>query len=138
MSACTDAPDVGRLSIMADNGQTEGAGRAPWTIKGMDVETREVATRSARKRGISVAAWMANAVQDRANLEAGDAVTPPRQTGLQNGQTDPSGTDQILALAQAAVLLGGRRSMVQRLARSAVCDRLEALRGPVVSRLRAP
>jgi hypothetical protein len=117
---------------MADHGQTEGGDRAPWTIKGMSVETREKAVRCARRRGISVAAWMANAVDDRANLEAGDQVLVPGQTEPPNGQTslDLAALAALLKAIVAAQAAGVRGS---RTAASHACavasERLRALRG---------
>jgi hypothetical protein len=118
---------------MADsNGQTDGAGRAPWTIKGMSVETREKAVRCARKRGISVAAWMANAVDDRANREAGDLVIAPGQTAPLGGQTSLD-LGALAALLQAALaarqagVRGARTASVQ--ACGLATEQLRALRG---------
>lgn len=117
---------------MADTGQTESGDRAPWTIKGMSVETREKAVRYARKRGISVATWMANAVDDRANLEDGDRVIPPGQTEPSNGQTSVD-LGELAALIQA--LIAARESGVRgsRTAASRACavasEQLRALRG---------
>jgi hypothetical protein len=64
--------------------------RAPWTIKGMDVETRKLVVNCATQRGQSVATWLETAVRNQANLEAGDRVIMPGQPGQTappNGQT---------------------------------------------------
>lgn len=82
------------------------ANRAPWTVKGMDVETRQLITRCAAKRGLSVAEWVANAASNQARIEAGDAVFPPGQTERPNGQTRADLdrlAEQLAALAAAGV-----------------------------------
>jgi hypothetical protein len=126
---------------MADHGQTEGGDRAPWTIKGMSVETRERAVRCARKRGISVAAWMANAVDDRANLEATDRVIPPGQTEPTEGQTginlgDLAALLQAIVAAQAAGVRGSRTAASHACA--VASERLRALRGLPSPSVRLP
>jgi hypothetical protein len=126
---------------MADsNGQTDGAAYAPWTIKGMSVETRELAVRCARKRSISVAAWMANAVDDRANREAGDLVIAPGQTAPLGGQTSLDLGD-LAALLHAVLVARKDGVRGSKAAASHACavasERLRALRGlpPTSARL---
>ena len=88
------------------NPDAERANRAPWTIKNMDVETRQLITRCAAKRGVPVAEWVANAARNQARIEAGDAVFPPGQTERPNGQTRADLerlAEQLGALAAAGV-----------------------------------
>lgn len=92
---------------MADQGQTD---RAPWTVKGLPTEARELITRCARKRGVSVAEWVTNAAQAQANREASDQVIPPGQTEPVNGQTsvDLGELAELLTAIVAAQAVGVR------------------------------
>lgn len=51
--------------------------KAAWTIKSVPVETRKLAVACATKAGQTMAEWIASAVQDRANREAGNRIIPP-------------------------------------------------------------
>jgi len=86
--------------------------RAPWTIKGMDVETRKLVVKCATQRGQSVAVWLETAVRNQANLEAGDRIEmpgQPRPTAPPNGQTGFDLAELMAALqtAQAAAEAAG-------------------------------
>ena len=54
---------------MADN--------APWTIKAVPVHVREKAVRYARMDGLTVAEWLARAVETEANRQDGNQIIPP-------------------------------------------------------------
>ena len=51
--------------------------RAPWTIKGVSVETRRLAVARAAKRGQTMGQWLDAAVRNQSALEDGDLVITP-------------------------------------------------------------
>lgn len=51
--------------------------KAPWTVKSVPVEVRKLAVASASKAGETMAIWLAKAVRNQANLEAGERILPP-------------------------------------------------------------
>jgi hypothetical protein len=102
--ACIGAGAHAKAPCMAND---EANGRAPWTIKGMDVETRKLVVNCAAQRGQSVATWLETAVRNQANLEAGDRIEMPGQPGQtapQNGQTG-FGLDELEQFARVCSLL---------------------------------
>lgn len=77
--------------IRADLGQTimdDQADRAPWTIKGITPETRQVAKDAANRAGLSVGEWLAGAVRRQADQDRGNAILPPGKPGQTNRQTE--------------------------------------------------
>ena len=76
--------------------------KAPMTIKAVPTATRTKMVRCAEKRGQTMAVWLARAVDNQANLEAGDQVEPalfePREVGLPLVKPEPiSGKPFVLA-----------------------------------------
>lgn len=67
--------------------------KAPMTIKAVLTATRMTMVRCAEKRGQTMAVWLARAVDNQANLEAGDQVEPalfePRDVGLPTAKPEP-------------------------------------------------
>jgi hypothetical protein len=68
---------------------TDEKAAAPWTIKSVKVETRKLAVDSAMKQGITMAEWLDRAVRNQANLDKGNQVIPPGQTGQTLARPDP-------------------------------------------------
>lgn len=52
---------------------------APWTIKAVPINVREKAVRHARMDGVTVAEWLARAVETQANRRDGNVVIAPRK-----------------------------------------------------------
>ncbi len=61
---------------MADQENPDGD-KASWTIKSVPVETRKLAVACAARQGVTMSEWLARAVRNQANLEAGDRILPP-------------------------------------------------------------
>jgi hypothetical protein len=55
----------------------------PWTIKAVPVQVREKAVRYARMEGVTMADWLAKAVETRANQQDGNLVIPPGKSELE-------------------------------------------------------
>ena len=65
------------------NEENQDSGKAAWTIKSVDVETRKLAVACAAKAGEQMATWLERAVRNQARLETGERVLPPaRPNGL--------------------------------------------------------
>lgn len=66
------------------NEENPDGDKASWTVKSVSVETRKLAVACAAKQGQTMAEWLARAVRNQANLEAGERVMPPaaRRAGV--------------------------------------------------------
>jgi hypothetical protein len=71
---------------------------APWTIKAVPVQVREKAVRYARMDGITMAEWLAKAVETEANRQDGNLVIPP-------GKPEPVSPPPSVDLNDAALAL---------------------------------
>ena len=74
------------------------ADRAQWSIKGLEIEARDIAIRAAKKRGVQIAAWIAPAIRNQANLEAGELVILPSDRLV----VQPASPAEVVAMLQAS------------------------------------
>jgi len=76
---------------------------APWTIKAVPVHVREKAVRYARMDGVTVAEWLARAVETEANRQDGNQIIPPARATLPTPPALDLGTvaAALSAMAQA-------------------------------------
>lgn len=118
--------------------------RAPWTIKSVRVETRDLAVRSARAQGVTMGEWMDRAVPRQAEADKGNQVIPPGQPGqsltLLNPMPEretmgkPVDSAGLESLANMAMMLGKGADMpgIKGAARDAAAllrDKLREARG---------
>jgi hypothetical protein len=86
-----------------------------WTIKSVPLETRLRAVNAAKIAGVSVAAWLAQAVDLLAERQAGNAILPPPREAWANPPANPQannttgqsklGPNELAGLMQAAAAL---------------------------------
>ena len=62
---------------------------APWSVKGIDDETRELARRKAKNAGINIGAWINKAILDHGSQEHVGATDLPNVVG----DSDPEKSD---------------------------------------------
>ncbi len=93
---------------MSDAAEPENE-KAPWTIKGVLVSDRKLATDTATKTGQTVAACMADAIRHWAKLVDGNVLPPPdqRQANLSLPAMDIGGLAVMLQAATAAAASAG-------------------------------
>jgi localization factor PodJL len=65
----------------------------PWSLEGLDLDTREAAKEAARRSGMSVDEWVAATIADRA-ARYGEAATPRRRTATPAAPT-PDDLDHV-------------------------------------------
>ena len=54
---------------------------APWSVKGIDDETRELARRKAKNSGVNIGAWINRAILDHGSQEHSGATDLPNVVG---------------------------------------------------------
>jgi hypothetical protein len=61
----------------------EGMARliSPWSVKGIDDETRELARRKAKNSGVNIGAWINRAILDHGSQEHSGATDLPNVAG---------------------------------------------------------
>src|SRR4051794_14418354 len=94
-----------------ENEANQDTDKAAWTIKSVPVETRKLAVACATKAGLTMAEWLALAVEDRANREAGNRVIPPKATDPGKATMAPAPALQAEDMASLAGMLGAVQGM---------------------------